>query len=797
MQVMAARAGFALDLAVHADRPALAGDGVVTYRELEERVAERAVVLAGPRRVHVLVAQNTADFIVEYLACLRLGHVVALASACRADQIRVLYGDADDLHPDLAVLLPTSGSTGNPKMVRLSHQNLQSNAHAIVAALGLSERDRALTTLPAAYSYGLSVINSMLTVGGTLVLTSDSVTEPAFWDLARRQHATVLPGVPYTFEMLERLGDDMLAHLPSLRLLTCAGGRLPAAAVRRWGRAGQRQGWGLAVMYGQTEATARMAVLPPSEALQYPHSVGYAVPGGRFEIRRPDADGVGEIVYTGPNVMMGYATAAEDLARGAGCTELETGDRGRLIDGRLYVTGRRARFAKVRGLRIDLDDVEQALEPHGAVCVELPDALGVVADAPANEVRASVMRVTGLAWAAVRVAEAPIPRLDNGKVDRAGACALFSAVQTPAVGGSRQEQLLAAYSRLLGVPTVAGDSFRGLGGDSMSYVAVSIEVERILGFLPDRWHEQSVETLAHSASGGRGMETSVLLRAVAILMVLGSHAAVIDIRGGAHLLMALVGYNFARFQLGRSLAAMSASIGWMLMPAVVWVGLVAAWGWQPYTPQALGLTWITQPGTDGPDWRYWFVGALLWVLPLSLLMMQVPVLARWRSRWPFGWAVAGTVAAFGLAVVAVPDERPSSLFSPWAVLWVFFLGWAVWEARTDRQRLVVSLLSLALVATTFSGSRLWLIGVGVLILIWVPRVRLPGFVVFAAAALAQSSLFIYLAHWQVLDVARNWSAVGLSLFAGLALTWMWSRIVPAIRRMRWRIPSEQPRLATT
>ena len=795
MQVMAARAGFALDLAVHADRPALAGDGVVTYRELEERVAERAVVLAGPRRVHVLAAQNTADFIVEYLACLRLGHVVALVSACRADQIRALYGDADDLHPDLALLLPTSGSTGNPKVVRLSHRNLESNADAIVSTLALSEQDRALTTLPAAYSYGLSVINSMLTVGGTLVLTSDSVTEPALWDLARRQRVTVVPGVPYTFEMLERLGGDMLADLPSLRLLTCAGGRLPAATVRRWARAGERQGWGLAVMYGQTEATARMAVLPPTEVIEYPDSVGYPVPGGRFEIRHKDADGVGEIVYTGPNVMMGYATATDDLARGAELEELETGDRGRLVDGRLYVTGRRARFAKVRGLRIDLHHVERALDPHPAVCVELPDALGVVAEAPADEVRASVMRATGLAWAAVRVVEAPVPRLDNGKVDRAGAGALLSAVESPAVGGSRQEQLLVAYSRLLGVPAVAGDSFRGLGGDSMSYVAVSIEVERILGFLPDNWHEQPIETLARSASGGRGMETSVLLRALAILMVLGSHAAVIDIRGGAHLLMALVGFNFARFQIGRSLAAMSVSIGWMLAPAVIWVGLVAVWAWQPYTPQALGLTWITQPGTDDPDWRYWFIGALLWVLPLALLMLHVPALARWRSRWPFRWAVAATIAAFVLAVVAVPDARPSSLFSPWAVLWVFLLGWAVWEARTDRQRLVVSALSLALVATTFSGSRLWLIGVGVLILIWVPRVRLPGFVGFAAAALAQSSLFIYLAHWQVLDVARNWYAVGLSLIAGLALTWVWSRMLPAIRRVRWRVPSEQPRMA--
>lgn len=787
---------FATDLAVHADRPALLGADALTYAELEQRVAARVEQLVGPRRVHVLVARNTPAFIVEYLACLRLGHVVALTTQCRAGDARTTYADVTDLHPDLAVLLSTSGSTGNPKAVRLSHRNLEANADSIVQALGLSARDRVLTSLPGAYSYGLSVINSTLAVGGALVLTSDSITDQSFWETARAHAATVLPGVPYTFEMLDRLGDEVLAGVTSLRLLTCAGGRLPAAAVRRWASAGERQRWGLAVMYGQTEATARMAVLPPSQAARYPDSAGLPVPGGRFEIRGADADGVGEIVYSGPNVMMGYATVREDLARGAEVEELVTGDRGRLVDGRLYVTGRSARFAKVRGLRIDLNDVERALEPLTAVCVEVNGELGVVADAPVDTVRARVMQATGLGCAAVRVIEAPVPRLGNGKVDRGAAVGMFDMAGESELAGSRQDQLLAAYSRLLGVTARPADSFRGLGGDSMSYVAVSIEVERILGFVPDRWHEQPIEALVGLRSGGRGAETSIVLRAVAILLVLGSHAAVIDIRGGAHLLMALVGYNFARFQVGRSSPAVWASIGWMLFPAVIWVGLAVTWTWQPYSPSALGLTWITQPVTDGPDWRYWFIGALLWILPMAVLILRMERVAQWRARWPFGWAAGATAATFALAVWLVPDARPSSLFSPWAVLWVFFLGWAVWEARSGRQRMFVSAMSLALVAVTFSESRLGVIAAGLLLLIWVPRLRLPRPVVVAVAAVAQASLFIYLVHWQVLDVARNWYAVGLALLTGLALTWLWARMVPAVRRMRVQVPSERPGFAT-
>ena len=197
---------FATDLAVHADRPALLGADALTYAELEQRVAARVEQLVGPRRVHVLVARNTPAFIVEYLACLRLGHVVALTTQCRAGDARTTYADVTDLHPDVAVLLSTSGSTGNPKAVRLSHRNLEANADSIVQALGLSARDRVLTSLPGAYSYGLSVINSTLAVGGALVLTSDSITDQSFWETARAHAATVLPGVPYTFEMLDRLG---------------------------------------------------------------------------------------------------------------------------------------------------------------------------------------------------------------------------------------------------------------------------------------------------------------------------------------------------------------------------------------------------------------------------------------------------------------------------------------------------------------------------------------------------------------------------------------------------------------
>ena len=169
---------------------------------------------------------------------------------------------AVDLHPDLAVLLSTSGTTGSPKLVRLSAANVLANAGAIVDYLGITAADVAPTVLPMHYCYGLSVVHSHLLVGASLLLTEDSVVDASFWDAASAHRITSLAGVPYTFELLDRVGfADM--DLPHLRYVTQAGGRLAPEDVRRYARLGRERGWDLFVMYGQTEATARMAYLPP------------------------------------------------------------------------------------------------------------------------------------------------------------------------------------------------------------------------------------------------------------------------------------------------------------------------------------------------------------------------------------------------------------------------------------------------------------------------------------------------------------------------------------------------------
>lgn len=289
-------------------------------------------------------------------------------------------------HPALGLLLSTSGTTGSPRLVRLSQAAVEHNARAIATALSLGPADRALQALPLHYSYGLSVLNSHLVAGGCVVLTDRSPMERGWWQDLTEGGCTHLPGVPTGWRHLLRLGLTERAPA-SLCQLSQAGGRLEPALVQRLADWAADRGGDLRVMYGQTEATARIAVMPAGQSRLHPEAAGRALPGGALWIERPvdpagegPADGVGEVVYRGPNVMMGHARRRADLARGDELQGvLRTGDLGRLdSDGLLRLVGRRSRFAKIHGLRIDLDEVEALLADQGpTAAVEAEDALHI------------------------------------------------------------------------------------------------------------------------------------------------------------------------------------------------------------------------------------------------------------------------------------------------------------------------------------------------------------------------------------------------------------------------------------
>lgn len=280
-----------------------------------------------------------------------------------------------DVAGGTSLLLGTSGSTGSPKFVRLSLHNIISNAQSIVQSLDIMPTDRAITCLPTSYSFGLSIINSYILAGGSLVLWDKGIMDPEFWTLMREQKVTSFSGVPYSYQMVRRLGFEKM-ELPDLRVLTQAGGKLTPPLVREFADISKNKNLKFYIMYGQTEASARMTYLPAEMLEQKIGSVGKAIPGGDLSVVDMDPEtGHGEIMYSGPNVMLGYAEERSDLLKeNEQKGVLRTGDLGYLDpDGYLFITGRKKRIAKVTGLRISLDEVESLVANLGAVAAVSSD----------------------------------------------------------------------------------------------------------------------------------------------------------------------------------------------------------------------------------------------------------------------------------------------------------------------------------------------------------------------------------------------------------------------------------------
>ena len=278
--------------------------------------------------------------------------------------------DCDDfIFPELCLLLTTSGSTGSPKFVRQSYINVKSNAEAIKKYLEIDSTERPITTLPMNYTYGLSIINSHLMAGATLLVTEKGIMQKEFWDFFKEYKATSFGGVPYTYEMLNRLRLERM-DLPHLRYMTQAGGKLTPELHRKFAQYARNTGKKFIVMYGQCEATARMGYLPADKSLDKCGSMGIAIPGGRFWL--VDDDGIkiesanvpGELVYEGKNVTLGYAECRGDLSKGdERGGSLFTGDIATFDDeGYYYIVGRKKRFLKVFGNRVNLDEIERLVK---------------------------------------------------------------------------------------------------------------------------------------------------------------------------------------------------------------------------------------------------------------------------------------------------------------------------------------------------------------------------------------------------------------------------------------------------
>ena len=295
--------------------------------------------------------------------------------------------DIDPINHDLAVLLSTSGTTGSPKLVKLSYKNIQSNAESIAEYLNITENEKTITSLPMSYSFGLSVINSHLLKGAKILCSNRSMVMREFWSTFNQNKCTSFSGVPYNYQMLQKLKFDKM-NLPSLKTMTQAGGRLSEEFIKYFYDVAVNKGIKFFVMYGQTEATARISYVPFDRLGDKIGSIGIAIPYGEIKIFSEEEEITtptvhGELVYFGKNVMMGYAESREGLSSGNIMNgKLHTGDLAyKDSEGFCYITGRMKRFIKLFGLRVNLDEVEKMLENqfnYAAACFGNDDSLKVL-----------------------------------------------------------------------------------------------------------------------------------------------------------------------------------------------------------------------------------------------------------------------------------------------------------------------------------------------------------------------------------------------------------------------------------
>lgn len=389
----------------------------IHYKELSQQIkccykkyecADRGLIL--------LVCDNSYENLVIYLSCLRYKIPVILLGEQDAEMVGKLlaafpiaYLWTPDKHhglsemtpmgeygkytlfrnPDenvwripvsneVALLLPTSGSEGRSKLVMLSYENIAHNTQSIIKALDIHSEDRAALMLPLCYSYGLSVVHTHLAAGGVLLLPDSPIISPEFWKFLEREKVTSLSGVPSGYELMRKLrileGRYQFGHL---RILTQAGGALRTDTqeyvLDRLSKINKSIHF--AIMYGQTEATARMTTFYLDEHREKLGSVGRVIPGGKLWIEGDES--TGEIYYEGNNVFLGYAETAGDIEKAAHNADkvLCTGDVGYLdSDGYLYVSGRKKRFAKVNGYRLGLDKLQAELSQQlgcEVVCVSV------------------------------------------------------------------------------------------------------------------------------------------------------------------------------------------------------------------------------------------------------------------------------------------------------------------------------------------------------------------------------------------------------------------------------------------
>lgn len=406
----------------------------------------------GPSRMLVLLlCSNNIATIISYIGCMITGNVPILISAnsnkelisdiCDIYKPNLIISSKNDnpdpiitkshskylsLYEHLGLLMLTSGSTNAPKLIRLSYDNLRSNALAIIDYLNISSSEKPYIHLPIQYSYALSILNSHLLVGCELIITKNSPAQSSFWHDLRRFRCTSLSGVPSSYELYKQVG--FFSRIPqSINTLTQAGGHLNKELVTYFSREAQRKGINFYVMYGQTEASPRISYASTETLLNNPKTIGKPIPGGTWWVEdlngiKQDCNSKGRLFYSGANVMLGYSNCRQDLKKPDENNRiLDTGDIAYLdMNGNAELIGRSSRIVKIHGTRVCLDELERALsEKNGTVYCVGDDNLIAICYLSSQTVtmdKKSIAKIINVHPTCIKIfSVAKIPITDSGK----------------------------------------------------------------------------------------------------------------------------------------------------------------------------------------------------------------------------------------------------------------------------------------------------------------------------------------------------------------------------------------------
>jgi acyl-CoA synthetase (AMP-forming)/AMP-acid ligase II len=407
----------------------LGDHGTLTYAEFEKKLENVSSVLFnryGSRKKILLMADNTPFFIISYLSIIYSGNIAVLVetrisktdltqinetSSLSGALVQAKYcpyfedspfdiinetilqeeGDREFfLHPipdnmqddDIAVIIFTSGSTGTKKGVMLTHKNLIANTGSIIEYLGLNETDRMCVVLPFFYCYGASLLHTHLRVGGSIVLNQKPFLSSVIKDIDTNQ-CTGFAGVPSTYQILINKTRFLQQEFPSLRYFTQAGGQLPNRYIKILTDHFPEKK--IYVMYGATEATARLSYLPPELVTTKMGSIGKGIPGVTLAVlnnnmKEVKPSEIGEIVGKGDNIMKGYYNDPEATEAVLKNGWLHTGDLATVDDdGFIYVVGRSKNIIKSGGYRISPNEIENEIlsfeKFKGCVVFGIPDEI--------------------------------------------------------------------------------------------------------------------------------------------------------------------------------------------------------------------------------------------------------------------------------------------------------------------------------------------------------------------------------------------------------------------------------------